>query len=107
MAQRTIYGFTVRGWAMAALLFCGVESRGDAAADTQSQLHQLQQQNEVLQEQLRKQQQLIESLSKTVKEIQAADANRFKELDDLKFDLKETAPPKSPGSFGFGKVNIS
>jgi hypothetical protein len=105
MAKRTHRGLVLSASAAAALLFSAGSSHADDPADTQGQLRQLQQQNQILQQQLQKQQTLIESLSQTVKDIQAAETRRNREMDDLKGE--STPPSKAPASFGMSKVNIS
>ena len=66
----------------------GSQVHADDAADTQRQLQQLREQNEKLQEQLRQQQLLIESLSRTVGEIQATNALRSQEIEHLESAMK-------------------
>jgi len=91
------------------LLIC---NRGIALADepvTREQFLLLQQQNEQLQKQLQKQQELIDSLSQKVSLIQDVNARRDRELGDLKTEVKEASdpPPASGQSFHLGKVDIS
>jgi septal ring factor EnvC (AmiA/AmiB activator) len=57
--------------------------RADDAADVQQQLRRLQQQNEALQEQLHRQQMLIDSLTRKVGEIESTTSQRGRELQDL------------------------
>jgi hypothetical protein len=71
----------------------------DTTADTQQQLLQLQRQNADLQEQLRRQQALIESLSHKVDEIQH-------NTDTATRGVAEAESKETKG-FGFGKVVIS
>ncbi len=78
-------------------------------AVTREQFLLLQQQNEQLQKQLQKQQELIDSLSQKVLSIQDVNSRRDRELSDLKTEVKEAGdtPPTSGQSSRFGKVDIS
>jgi hypothetical protein len=76
--------------------------------DTQRQLRLLQQQNEALQEQLGRQQALIEALTKTVNEIQSATTQSSREMENLKTEVYATRSSRnSSASFGLNKVSIS
>jgi hypothetical protein len=91
----------------ALFLFAGfaVESRADDSVEVKQQLQQLQQQNEKLQEQLRQQQALIDSLTQKVGEIQQATTQRNQEAEHLESEMKQTEPKQ--GGFSFGKVSLS
>ncbi len=79
---------------------------------TREQILQLQQQNAQLQQQLQKQQELIDSLSRKVSEIQTANSQRDHDVGDLKQQVQEE---KTDGDKSFssslashlGKVAIS
>ncbi|EEF59870.1 hypothetical protein [Pedosphaera parvula] len=86
-----------------------VSGTGIGAADapvTSDQILQLQRQNEALQEQLRKQQQLIDSLTHKVAEIQEVNATHDRQITDLKEKEGSDTPAQSGGSIHFGKVQI-
>ena len=86
----------------------GPQLRADDSAETRQELRRLEQQNQALQEQLRQQQTLIQTLSRKVNDIEEASAQRRRELEHLESELKEAGPvPKSSGGPSFGKVNIS
>ena len=69
----------------------------------------LQQQNKQLQDQLRKQQELIDSLTHKVSEIQDLNAKRDGVLTGLKAEIKagNEEPPPANKALPFGKVNLS
>ena len=86
---------TEQGWAQ------------DAAA-VQEQLRLLQQQNQALQEQLRKQQALIDELTRKVSNIEEKGAENQQQVAELQAEMKQ--PPSAspaPGSFSLGKVILS
>src|SRR5258708_4682918 len=83
-------------------------ARSEDDSETRRQLRELQIQNKALQEQLRKQQDLIDSLSRKVGDIQAADQRRSVEMERLRAEAKGTAESGGkPGSFSLGNVNLS
>ena len=101
-----------------AVVLCSCAAALDACAggeihaaenpETQRQLHDLQQQNHALQEQLRRQQALIESLSRKVTEIQEAQAERTRELEHLQSEINDSTPAaQTSTAFRFGKENLS
>lgn len=75
---------------------------------TREQLIKLQQQNESLQQQLRKQQELIDSLSKKVSEIQAVQDRQAVPARSESAPATDAIvqPPAQSGGFRFGKVNL-
>jgi hypothetical protein len=86
----------------------GTRTRAQDSADTKEQLRLLQQQNSALQEQLRKQQSLIESLTRKVNGIEEANDKRGRELQHLESQLQDPAPAaKSTTRLDLAKVNIS
>jgi uncharacterized coiled-coil protein SlyX len=92
------------GW----VVFSGQVVRAQDSTDTRQQLKELQQQNALLQEQLRKQQTLIESLSRQVGEIKEANDRRGRELDNLQSEMKDPSPQtKDSASLKLGKVSLS
>src|SRR5437867_609254 len=102
MAQRNVLRFASHcGGAAAVAFLITCPLRADDEVDTKQQLRQLQEQNATLQEQLRKQQALIESLSRQVNQIQESTAQRGRELDDLKTGMKDESYSKGSGGFGF------
>ena len=82
---------------------------GDETVDVAEQLRHLQQQNRQLQEQLNKQQQLIESLMQKVSEVETAGQKREDELRSLKAEMSGSPVPVSEPSkpFSFGKIILS
>src|SRR6266446_8452646 len=94
--------------ALSCASFAGGELRADDSPKTQQQLEQLQQQNQALQEQLRQQQTLIESLTGKVNAIQEANAQRPREEEPSQSETKDAgAASKNSGTFSLGKVNLS
>jgi hypothetical protein len=81
--------------------------RGEDLSATQEQLQLLKQQNDALQQQLQKQQELIDSLTRKVSEIQNANSNRDLAITDLKAEVKDQAEQTPAPSPIFGKVHIS
>ncbi|MDB6112350.1 MAG: hypothetical protein JWR69_4100 [Pedosphaera sp.] len=98
-------------WGCVASFFI-LAGTGLGAADapvTGEQFRLLQQQNELLQQQLHKQQELIDSLSHQVSEIQSVNVRRDQELSDLKTDKKPDgeAAPEIVRPLHIGKVDIT
>ncbi|MCX6895663.1 MAG: outer membrane beta-barrel protein [Verrucomicrobia bacterium] len=92
----------------AAVLFSASVGRGAEKADTvQQQLQELRQANTALQEQLRAQKGLIETLSRQVGELQSARSAREQELADLKAGNNAPADTKAPGGINLGKLHIT
>jgi hypothetical protein len=91
------------------LIFVGTGWGAADAPVTREQFQLLQQQNELLQQQLHKQQELIDSLSQKVSEIQSVNVRRDQELSDLKTDKKPDgeAAPEVVRPLHFGKVDIT
>ncbi|SRR5581483_3156849 len=84
----------------------------DGPPVTREQFLLLQQQNEILQQQVRKQQEVIDALSRKVDAIENANAHYNRELQDLKdagADSKPEVQTVSTGGEGFhiGKVDIA
>ncbi len=93
----------------AAVVFAvaGGSLRANDTSDTQAQLRELQQQNQALQEQMRKQQALIDALTKKMDQMESANTQHAQEVNQLKTDMQDIAPDvKSKKGFSFGKVNI-
>ena len=89
--------------------FCVAGVTASYAADTnvESQLRLLQQQNEILQSQLRQQQELIESLRHDVADIRKNDDQRDAELKNEKTAAGESEESSKPAGFHFGNVHLS
>ena len=86
----------------------GVELRADDSPTTEQQLRLLQEQNHALQQQLQRQQELIESLSHKVNEIQDASVQRGRELERLQSEVKDVTPVSNVSKpVSFGQINIS
>jgi uncharacterized coiled-coil protein SlyX len=78
------------------------------SAEVKRQLLLLQQQNAALQAQITKQQELIDSLNRKVAEIQQANAQHDRQLDELKNDMATTENENNRAAgFNLGKVRIS
>ena len=94
-----------------AFLFCSSTLRGEVRSDTNTvtldQFLSLKQQNDLLQQQVRRQQELIESLMHKVSAIEDANAKRDHNTSETlqTKPADETPPPGSP--FHFGNVNLS
>jgi hypothetical protein len=98
--------------AQAALCVCvvvsltGTACRGDDTNDVREQLRLLQQQNQQLQEQLNKQQQMIDSLSRKVSEVDTASQARASELQsEIATQPAVSVPAAKP--FSLGKIVLS
>lgn len=91
---------------VAVALLASRTARGDDAADVKEQLRLLQQQNQQLQEQLNKQQQLIESPTRKISEVETAGQQRESEMHALKAELdNQPATVDEPAKpFSLGKV---
>lgn len=88
-------------------LTAGLRAAAQDAPITRDQFLQLQQQNEQMRQQLEKQQQLIDSLTRKVSDIEAAQSATLAtaETNAMAKILVET--PASESGFHFGKVDIS
>src|SRR5690349_7846828 len=94
----------------ASLLFLCADSAGAAGdeSDTQRQVRQLQQQNDLLQQQMRRQQELIEELSRKVSKLQSAEDHRKTEQDSEGTRPKDAeSSQRSASGFSLGKVHLS
>ena len=88
------------------VLLTSTACRGDDTNDVKEQLRLLQQQNQQLQEQLNKQQQMIDSLSRKVSEVDTASQARATELQsELHAPPVVAVPAVKP--FSFGKIILS
>ncbi len=95
------------GWlALLFLMLLPVMARADDTV-IRDQLLQLQQQNEQLQKQLQKQQELIDALTLKVSTIQDVDSKHDRELGDLKTEVANESAPAPAPPFHLGKVDIS
>lgn len=107
MAQRNNLRVALCACAAIGLTCAGGLAYADDTPDTQKQLRELQQQNQALQEQMRKQQVLIESLTKKMDEIQSTNAQRAYEADHIKNQMPpDLADTKSRSTPDWGKVRI-
>ncbi len=86
-------------------VFAGGQVHADDTTDTQKQLQQLQQQNETLQEQLRKQQALIETLSKKMDQMESTNAAPVHDMGQFDKAMQDVAPDTKPHSV-LGNVSI-
>src|SRR5438874_13836896 len=104
MAQRSIIWKVLYAYATACVLFATRELRAEDSQETKQQLKELKQENRALQEQLKKQAGLIETLAHKVDGLQEITIQRGRELEQL----KDNAPaPANPVASTLGKVNIS
>jgi len=93
---------------MIALVLGGGQLLGAEGSETEWQLRELQQQNRALQEQLRQQQSLIESLARKVSDIQNADRQRSQETPRAPVeDQASGMTSRATGPLSLGKINIS
>jgi hypothetical protein len=93
--------------AVTIIMLAGSPVRADDTA-TQEKLRQLKEANKALQEQLRQQLSLIESLSRKVNQIEQAESQKGRDLDRLESEVKDGyATAKPAGNFSFGKVSLS
>jgi TolA-binding protein len=107
MTQRNNLPVALCSCAAAVLTLAGAPARAGEAV-TQEQLRQLQQQNQVLQDQLRQQQALIESLTRKVDKLQADNTQHAQQMDEFKTELKDLPGENKPASgIGLGKVILS
>ena len=83
--------------------------RADENSSTKEQLLQLRQQNELLQQQLRKQQEMIEALGQKVSGLQKTEEKRQKAAGPSGVEIKEPSAPQSDDSksLGLSKVHLS
>ena len=96
-------------WSFLVSLALGPERAwgAEADADILRQLRQLQQQNEALQQQMRKQQELIDELSGKISRIEIDDG-REAETRNAKSEVRKESPPLAERSgFSLGKVHLS
>lgn len=83
---------------------------GLSATETnvEDRLHALEEQNQILQSQLRQQQDAIDSLTRDLARVRAANSNQQSEVDQVKADLDHpTEPAASESHLKFGNVHIS
>src|SRR3954468_24224410 len=107
MAQKKLWA-AAYACVMVLTITTGTAVSAEEPGVSPEQLRQLQQQNQALQEQLRLQQGLIESLNRKVNEIQQASAQRGREVQDLQTQFQEASQlPKSEPVFSPGKVSIT
>lgn len=98
-----------------ALLYCGVGSllvagsplRADDPADTRQQLQRLQEQNRALQDQLHRQQAVIDSLTRSVASLQQTTDQLGRNASASSAAAEPPALPQAPTGFGPGQVRIS
>jgi hypothetical protein len=108
MARRHTRASALRACVVALSLCFSAKSPAQDDSETRRQILELQQQNKALQEQLRKQQELIDTLSRKVGDIQEADRRHSKEVEELQAEVKGTTEPVSkPGGFSLGNVTLS
>ena len=95
---------------VAALCLCpGHNLAADAESQTWQELRRLQQQNDSLQLQVRKQQELIDELSRSVSRLQAADERGKPDgrSGETQSKDKPDSDERSPAGFALGKVHLS
>jgi len=108
MARRKTLRGQVCVWAAIAYTITNPNLRADDATETRQQVRELQKKNEMLSQQLRHQQELIESLTRKVSDIQEVNA---KHGHDPELSVGENAAAAQTSSrssaFSPGKVNIA
>ncbi len=108
----TIPGTVHWGGVLLVIMLANKAVGAEDPAVTREQFLLLQQQNAQLQQQLQKQQELIDSLARKVSEIQDVNARRDRDVGDLKEQVQEEKggggkSPSSGQAFHLGKVDIS
>lgn len=102
-------GITRWGLAICFLVVAGNVLHAEDDSELKNQLELFRRQNEQLQQQLRKQQDVIDKLNQRVSDLEGANQQRASEYNALKEEIKE--PPGSAGifskPFSFGGVRIS
>src|SRR5437868_414156 len=94
--------------AVTVFTLAGGALRADDTVTTKEELRLLKEENKALQEQLRLQQSLIESLSRKMTHIEEADSRRSRELEHLESEAKSgSASAKEAGNFSLAKVSLS
>ena len=88
---------------------CTSVVRADDTNDLHEQIRQLQNQNGQLQDQLLKQEQLIENLNRRLSDIEGSNQKRSDEIGALKEEVEQqpSVPPASTRPFSSGKVVLS
>lgn len=90
------------------LLLGGLTGFSASETNIEDRLHALEEQNQVLQSQLRQQQDTIESLSRDLVSIRAANSNQQSEMEQVKADLNHPSEPAASDShLKLGNVHIS
>jgi hypothetical protein len=108
IAGRKHYGLAL-GPVICLLFFLAFAVHADDVTDLRDQLHQLQNQNSQLQQQLLKQQQLIDDLSHRLSNIEGANRKSDQEIGVLKQEVQQQppAPAESTTPFSASKVILS
>jgi hypothetical protein len=88
----------------ACVLLAAPRSSADDSSETKQEIQELKQENRSLQEQLKKQAALIETLSHKVNSLEQSSTQRGREIDQLK-DNAPAAPPSVASTLG--KVSLS
>jgi len=112
MKAMTIPGTVHWGGVLLVIMLANKAVGAEDPAATREQFLLLQRQNAQLQQQLQKQQELIDSLARKVSEIQDVNARRDRDVGDLKEQVQEEKggggkSPPSGQAFHLGKVDIS
>src|SRR5437870_3707295 len=107
MAQRNNTKAAVYACAAIFMALTREPLQADEAADTGQQLLRLEQQNQALQEQLRQQQGLIESLTRKINKIEESTGRSGSQGESKPDATEPEAAYKKPATFGLGRVNIS
>src|SRR5882672_430408 len=108
MAHANNFRVALYACAVTSVIAAGGHSRAQDATVTREELRALKEQNQALQDQLRQQQNLIESLNRKVNEIQTGRSQYDQQMKDLKGEMDEaTIGKKSAAAFSAGKVSLS
>jgi len=97
--------FVLCACAVTVFTLAGESLRADDSPATREELRQVKEENRALQEQLRQQQMLIESLSRKVNQIEKSDSQRNTELES---EMKDgSGSTKRGANFSLGQVSLS
>ncbi|MCI0534921.1 MAG: hypothetical protein L0Z50_06815 [Verrucomicrobiales bacterium] len=107
VTYRSTSAFAVGAQIVSLALALTVRLHGDDAANVRQQLEALQQQNAVLQQQVRQQQTVIEALSRRVAGVEQTAGEAKRKAEEKSDAPISAATPKGGRGVNFGKVNIS
>lgn len=107
VAYRSISAFAVCAHVVSFSLALTMRVHAGEAADVKRQLEALERQNAALQQQVRQQQTVIETLGRRVADIEQTSAPRHRESEEKAPATNSEGNSRGLGGFNLGKVNIS